>query len=162
MIIFRLFLRGFISRGSHTPSSWTKRDCRRAQQAQPRVGVFKVLIIYISSWKKQKNNTNVTQLNSKPGSLSKICFFFWFVFVCLFFGFVFCLFVFVLFCFVLNIGLLKAYLYVKSARLSCTDKWLGTLVHRQGTILYGYRTIPRWIGSVTVYGDRVICLVLVI
>ena len=46
-------------------------------------------------------------------------------------------------------------IYVNIARLTCTDKCLGTLVHRQWTILYGYRTIPRWIGSVTVYSNRV-------
>ena len=87
---FAIALAGiFTSRGirSHTPSSWTKRDCRRAQLAQPRVRVFKVLIIHISSWKKKRIQT---QLNSKPDSLSKICFVVVVVFVFLFlFCFVF-------------------------------------------------------------------------
>ena len=65
-----------------------------------------------------------TQLNSKPGSLSKIFFFFLALF---------------LFCFVFKYRPIKSMsIYVNIARLTCTDKCLGTLVHRQWTILYGY------------------------
>ena len=96
--------------GIHIPGNSHTFVLNQKQQAQPRVGVFKVLTVNISSWKKKEEYKHNWVLSLAHWVKSSFFFFFFFqVSVCLFvvvfffsfqfLFFVFCLCFFVLFCF---------------------------------------------------------------